>query len=219
VYVAPDEVILNVGVETFDADLARAKSENDAAGQRLVAAIRAMGVEEKHIQTAALAVTIQYKDQYHGAFQGIDGYFARRSYAITLKKTQDFEKLVTTALSNGANQIHGFEFRTTELRKYRDQARSMAIKAAREKAVALAGDLECRVGAPRSINESGGYGYFGGWNAMSQNAAQDMGGGMAGEGDTLPLGQIAVRANVQVSFDLIPGANPADAAAPPEQRP
>jgi uncharacterized protein YggE len=223
VYVAPDEVILNVGIETFDAQLERAKAQNDAAGQRLVSAVRELGVADKHVQTAQLEVAIHYKDR-GGPIAGIDGYFARRSYSITLKKPDDFEKLVSTAIANGANQIHGFQFRTTELRKHRDQARSMAIKAAKEKAMALAGELDCRTGAPRTINDSGGwygyYGWAGGNRFMSQNAIQDMGGGGGGTGgDVLPLGQIEVRASVQVSFDLIPGANHTGAAAPPDQRP
>ena len=43
----------------------------------------------------------------------------------------------SSAIEAGANKVQGLEFLTTELRKYRDQARSMAIKAAQEKAAAF----------------------------------------------------------------------------------
>jgi hypothetical protein len=208
VYVTPDEVILHVGVETFDAELDKAQALNDDASKRLVAAIKAMGVEEKHIQTADLQVEIRYK-HYDKPNIGLEGYIARRAYSVTLKKVKEFENLVSVCLKNGANRLQGFEYRTTELRKHRDEARKMAIKAAREKAVLLAGELECKVAAPRSINE-GSVGYYGYWprswgNAyMSQNAVQQVGGGEGGA-DTMPLGQIAIRASVSVAFDLTPG--------------
>src|SRR5687767_14780748 len=40
VYVKPDEVVLNFGVETFDTNLEKAKQQNDAASARLVKAVK-----------------------------------------------------------------------------------------------------------------------------------------------------------------------------------
>src|SRR5262249_22921725 len=143
--------------------LAKAKSDNDTESKDLLAAIKDLGIEEKNIQTDVLQVQIDYAPS--GPKNGIDGYYCRRAYAVTLKDTSKFEKLIDSALDNGANYLMGFEFRTTELRKYRDQARKMAIIAAKEKAVALAGELEMAVGSPRTINEGaiGYWGYTGGW--------------------------------------------------------
>lgn len=205
VYVVPDEVVVSFGVQTFDANLDKSKSTNDEQSARLLKAIKGLGVEEKHIQTATLSVSIHYKD-YNRATFGIEGYQCQRQYAVTLKDTKLFESLIDTGLKNGANQLMGFEFKTTELRKHRDSARKLAIKAAREKAIALAGDLEMKVGKPRQISESsGGYwgGYFGGnsFANASQNVMQVAPGGGEG-GETMPLGQISVRANVSVTFDM-----------------
>jgi uncharacterized protein YggE len=205
VYVTPDEVVLNVGVETFHAELDQASSLNDEASKRLVAAVKGMGVEEKHIQTADLQIEIRYK-AYDKPNLGVEGYIARRAYSLTLKKIKEFENLVAVCLKNGANRLQGFEYRTTELRKHRDEARKMAVKAAKEKAELLAGELGCKVAAPRTINE-GSVGYYGYWqrswgNAyMSQNAVQHVGGGEGG-GETMPLGQVAIRASVNVTFDM-----------------
>jgi len=80
----------------------------------------------------------------------------------------------------------------------------MAIAAAKEKAVALDGELYCKPGNPRTINENSGH--WGGnsfGNAM-QNVAQSA--PTSGEGNDdgpLPLGQFSVRANVSVTFDLL----------------
>ncbi len=202
VYVVPDEVVIGFGIETFDTNLDKAKSANDSASVKLLKAVRDLKVEEKHIQTDVLTVELRYQSSTHLL---IEGYVCRRSYSVTLKDPKMFEKLIDVVLKNGANQINGFEFRSTELRKHRDQARKMAIKAAKEKAADLSKELECGVGKPRTIGE--GYSYFGSYNrsSMGNNAQQvaQGGGEVAAEGEqTMPLGQIGIRASVSVTFDL-----------------
>ncbi len=212
VYVVPDEVVLRAGVEVFNMDLDKAKQLNDQQSAKLVSALKEMKIEEKDIQTAHLEIEIRYhrSDQ---PILGVEGYYARRAYSITLKDTKQFEKLVDVAIKNGANRLMGFEFKTSPLRKYRDEARKMAIKAAKEKAVALAGELGCKVGAPRTISENS-YGYSGYWGSswgwyggyrggMAQNSIQHVEGGGSG-GETMPLGELGVNATVSVSFDLLP---------------
>ena len=215
VYVVPDEIVVNFGVETWDGALAGAKAANDAASKKLLEAMRKLGVEDKHLQTSDLEVEIDYVDNGR-ASKGIEGYFARRVYSVTLKDTKKFEQAIDAALANGANRLMGFEYRTTQLRKHRDEARRMAIRAAREKADALARELECAIGKPRTIGE-GYYGSVGTWGSrwgggmnsynVAQNVAQSGGGGGGGEGEggeALPLGQVGVRAQITVTFDLSP---------------
>ena len=210
IYVVPDEVILYVGVESFDAQLDEAKTQNDQASAKLLKAIKQLGVEAKYIQSADMEVDIKYRDSVRPS-SGIEGYFARRMYSVTLKEVKEFEAAIDAALKNGANRLAGFEFRTTELRKHRDKARAMAIKAAKEKATALARELDCKIGSPRTINENsmGYYGWSGtrwGRNAymsQSQNTMQNIDSGGQDDGN-LPLGKIAVRAQVSTTFDLVP---------------
>ena len=210
IYVQPDEVIFNFGVETRDASLDEAESANDVIASKLVAAVRELGVEEKHIQTDQLQVDLVYRNHNHWE---IEGYEVTRSYCVRLKDTKKFPPLVKTVLKSGANRIDGFEFRTTELRKHRDKARELAMIAAKEKAEALASTLKCSVGEPRTIQESGGhFGYMGYMNrrgSISQNTMQSMPVEGGASNTQLPLGQIAVQGNVSVSFDLItPLADP-----------
>ena len=213
-YVVPDEAVVRLGIETFDASLDAATSANDNSGRRLVRAVRQMGVEEKGIQADHAEVEIVYPKD--GVAAGIAGYRIRRAYAITVKDLKSLDELITAALKSGANHLEGYELQTTDLRRHRDEARRRAIIAAREKAQALARELGCEIGPPRSIGE-GYYGWFGthgswsswgGWrssqNTMTQNVS--MAASDSGEPNALtPLGQIGVRAQVSVTFDLIPG--------------
>src|SRR3954470_2888152 len=109
VYVKPDEVVINLGVETWNKQLAKAKSANDSESKDLLAAIREMGVEDKPIQTDVMQVQIEYPSG--GPKNGIEGYYCRRAYTVTLKDTSKFEQFIDTVLNNGANNLMGFEFR------------------------------------------------------------------------------------------------------------
>lgn len=203
IYVVPDEAVVGFGVETFHKNLEEARGASDAAAARLVKAVKALGVEDKYIQNDRLMVEIVYKDNH--AYQGIEGYLTRRFYSVVLKDTKKLDALLDAVMKNGANQLGGVEFRTTELRKHRDEARKLAIKAAAEKAAMLASQLECKLGKPYTINE-GGEGYQvlqNAWANSAQNAEHAVGGGAEG-GETTPMGQISIRATVSVSFDLLP---------------
>jgi hypothetical protein len=121
-----------------------------------------------------------------------------------------FEDFLTSVLNTGVNYVQGIEFRTTELRKYRDEARALAIRAAREKADALAVELGQKAGKPQTIQEHqsswwSGYGaWWGGrWgNAMTQNTVQEYQGTPLGLDSSVAPGQISIRASVAVTFDL-----------------
>ncbi len=208
IYVVPDEVIVGLGIETFDASLAQSKTKNDAETATLLRAIQGLGIDPRHVQTDTIEVNLEYRDSSHPS-EGIEGYFVRRAFTVTLKNPKLLETTVTSALANGANRIMGLEFRTTELRKFRDQARRQAVAAAREKADLLAGEMAAAVGRPVAINE--GYGgstngsRWWGWNGGGANYVQNVvqAGGEAGpDGTTIPLGQIGVSATVSITFSL-----------------
>src|SRR4051812_31819261 len=119
VYVRPDEAVVGFGIESFGDTLDKAKQQNEEGSTRLLKAIKGLGIEDKHVQTDTVQIEIHYKEPAHPTL-GIEGYFARRAYSVTLKDIKQLEKLVDTALKNGANQLSGFEYRTSQLRKYRD---------------------------------------------------------------------------------------------------
>jgi uncharacterized protein YggE len=204
VYVVPNEVIVWLGVETREKTLVDAKAANARTSALLLRNIKDLGIEEKNIQTDVMHIGVEYDS--HASLR-IQGYTVSRSYSVKLTDPKMLEAVVETAMASGANRLSGIQFNTTELRKHRDEARKMAMVAAKEKAIELAGTLGCTVGAPRTIVETGG-GFTGSHRGgmYAQNVAQDAGGFDEG-GQTMPLGQIAVRASVSVTFDLVPGQN------------
>jgi hypothetical protein len=207
VKVVPDEVVLTLGVETVNKELLAAKSENDRRVKAIIKAASDAGVAAKDVQTDFIQIEPRYRDGYEQ--KDFIGYFVQKTVVVTLRDVSKFESLLTAVLQAGANYVHGIDFRTSALRKHRDEARALAIKAAKEKAAALAGDLGKRIGNPRSIQEGsmGSWSSYGGWwgrgygQAMTQNVIQSVQGGTSGSEAFAP-GTISVKASIGVTFEL-----------------
>jgi uncharacterized protein YggE len=209
VRVEPDEILVTFGIETRDKDILVAKRMNNDILQKALAAIQECGVSEQDIQTDHLSI----QEGYDGAHvpKNFIGYFVRNTLVVTLDEASEVEELVTQALVAGVNYLHGIEFRTTELRKYRDQARELALQAALEKAERMAAVLGQSVGSPVQISEGwspsmypsswSGWGYGRG-RGMSQNVIQNAEGGSGEITDTIALGKISIQASVRVTFEL-----------------
>lgn len=208
--VVPDEVVLTLGVENRNKDLKKAKQENDSIVQKIFKVALDSGIKEKYIQTDFFDIEPKYRD-YDWEEEKFIGYFVRKSIVLTLRDLSKFEDLLSKVLEAGANHVHGINFRTTELRKHKDKARSLAIKAAMEKAIALAKELNQEIGKPHNIDEnSTGWwsDYRSRWGSrwsrgLSQNVIQNVSSPDSFESDgTIALGQINIKANVTVSFEL-----------------
>jgi len=211
VNVRPDKIVISFGIETWDSDIMVAKKKNAEILKRAVAAIRKSGIPDKEIQTDHLSIEPRYKSDYRK--EDFIGYFVRNTFVVTLAETDKIEGLVTEVLEAGVNYIHGIDFQTTEFKKYREQARELALKSAKEKADKMAAVLGQTVGAPIQIieNYSGSpwwyYSSWSGWgygrgHGMSQNVAQNTQGGSGDISDATALGKISIRANVGVTFEL-----------------
>ena len=211
VKVAPDEIRLSVGVETRDQNLDVARQQNDERIVHALAFLKGAGMKDKDMQTDFISVVPDY--DYNSSHVKPVAYIVRKSVEIRVTAITNFEGIVTGLLTNGVNYIHGIDFRTSQLRKYRDQARELAIKAAKEKADAMASALGVKRGKVCNINVndwSGGWGWPGSnwgprWGAacQAQNVVQNLGdpaGAADSAGETFSVGQISVSATVNVSF-------------------
>ena len=211
VNVKPDKIIITFGIETWDAEITVAKQKNNTILKKAVTAIKECGVSEKEVQTDHLSIEPRWKSDYRK--EDFIGYFVRNTLVVTLADTGKIEDLVTRVLLAGVNYIHGVDFQTTEFKKYREQARELALKAAKEKAGKMAAVLGRSVGAPIQINENYGgspwwyYSSWWGWgggrsHAMSQTNVQVDRGSTGEITDTIALGKLTVKANVSVTFEL-----------------
>jgi uncharacterized protein YggE len=209
VKVQPDEIIITFGIETWNKDIMLAKQENNRIMKDAIAIIKNSGIEEKNIQTDYLSIEPRYDNSYEK--KDFIGYFVRNTFVVTLTEPDKVENLVTGVLQSGVNYIHNINFQTTEFKKYREQARELALLAAKEKAEKMAATLNQTIGDPIQINEGyGGYNWWSSWsswgygrtNMMTQNVVQNINTGTGEISETVALGKISIKANVSVTFEL-----------------
>ena len=206
VKVAPDEIYLKVGVETRDKQLDEARRLNDARVAQALAFLKTQAVEDKNIQTDFIGFEPVYDNDVSRTKPVV--YIARKSIEVKLTKFEGFDGLLAGLLSSGITTVHGIEFRTSQLRKYRDEARAMAIRAAREKADAMAAELGVKRGKAYNVNVNDYGGWTGpasGWGnrssgPTSQNIVQNAGGPSETGEESFAAGQISVSATVGVLF-------------------
>lgn len=204
--VVPDQVTLQLGVTSNDTTPDGVHAKNTAAIKRVTAAIKLLGVADKDISTDYYIIHPLYNN-YDSLT--ITGYRINNVVAVKLKDVSKVSTVLAAALESGANEVIDVDFQTTQLRRYRDEARAAAMKAAQEKAQALTSAVGTQVGCVLTIDENTGSSYYGGWwggrnQPQYQNVIQNAPSGDSTSLDDGPisLGQIAVKAEVSVRFSL-----------------
>jgi len=198
--VAPDEVTLILGMDSHDKDLSVAKATNDRSTKKLLSLVRDAGVDAKNIQTSALSMGPEYSEE---KIPKLFGYRVSQTVVLTLKDISKYEGLLTDALKAGVNRVDGINFAISDPKKYNDEARLKAIKAAREKATAMATELGQSVGKPWEVTEteydttalSANFGANFYKNAFMSKVAVQTESPIAG-------GEVTINALVRVSFQL-----------------
>lgn len=196
VNVAPDQVVLSLGVESRDKDLGIAKSQSDARVKKILALAHDAGVEPKDIETSTLQMGATYSEERVPRFLG---YEVSQTTTITLRDLSKYESLMIKLLEAGTNRVDGINFGVSETRKLRDQARSRAIRDAKEKAIAMAAELGQTVGKPWDISEENGWNSYG----LAANSSAPMTNRVTAQmSPTIAPGQVTIKASVKVSFQL-----------------
>jgi uncharacterized protein YggE len=198
VKVVPDRAVIELGVEKQDRSASVAKRTADAASRKLIAMLRSNAVDEKDIQTTFLSLQPQ---SYVRKGVRISYFVAGQTLTVTVRDLPKFDSLLEALIKAGGNKIDSIRYETSDLRKYRDQARDIAIKAAREKAEALAKALGQQTGKAQIIDEVPEYSYTS-LNFFANDSAGVAEKLRTRESATAP-GQQTISASVVVSFELM----------------
>lgn len=208
VNVTPDRALIQLGVQSNGATPRAVKSLNADAIQSVINTLKFLGVNAKDISTDRYIVKPVYEN-YNSLH--IKGYRIDNVVAVILRDVDKVSDVIVAALEAGANEVIDVELYTSELRKYRDQAREMAMQAAGEKAQDLAETAGASAGCVLNINENT-WSYYNGWwsrdnqNLWVQNAVQNVtpsaGLGIQAQEGPISLGQISIRAEVNATFSL-----------------
>jgi uncharacterized protein YggE len=209
VNVSPDRAMIQLGVQSNGVTTDEVERTNSTSIQKVIKTLQTQGIDAKDISTDVYVIEPVY-ESYDSLY--IKGYRINNMVAVTLRDVKKTSKVIAAALKAGANQVVNVEFYTSDLRRYRDQARELAMRAAKEKAQALAGAAGAEAGCALNITENS-WSYYNGWyygrsqNLWTQNTVQNATlsngeGTGSGTDEPISLGQISVKAEVTATFSL-----------------
>ncbi len=213
VMVAPDEAVFSLDVTKTDKDLQVAKRLNDEAVGKILELARRFSVEPKNVKTDYISVEMKYEtirdpkvrvydqDGDETSKKTFKGYQVSKTVIVRLTDISRFEEFFSEALKSGITGIDSVKFETSKLRENRDKAREMAMKAAREKASAMAGAVSQSIGKAIRIIEGVNANRDYSSNASNSNAFNTSG-TFSESVATFAPGAIKIEAQVTVSFAL-----------------
>jgi hypothetical protein len=204
IQVVPDVARISLRVSKDDKNLQVAKTQNDENVAKIIALTRRFQIDARDVKTDYISVKEKFNrvrqrdaDEYTNVFSG---YTVSKTIVVRLKDLSKFEEFFSEIVKIGVTEIGSVSFESSELRKHKDQARAMAMRAAREKAGALAKEIGQTVGKALSIEEKDIDGYRtpnANYSSNSYSVSGD-----ESDAETFAVGTITVRAQVEVSFLL-----------------
>jgi uncharacterized protein YggE len=137
VRVAPDRATVHVAVETRAETAAAAAAENARIQQRVIAAIRAVGVPNDRISTTQYNVLPDYRYEPNREARLV-GYRVTNTVVVELHELDRVGPVLDAALGAGANMITSLQFYASNTETARREAIARAVQTARGDAEAIA---------------------------------------------------------------------------------
>jgi len=188
----PDTARITSGVAT-EAPVARdAVSKNSEAMQKIIAGLKAGGIDEKDIQTTSFHIEPRYTRAREGEAPAIDGYRATNQVQVVVRNLDKLGEVLDRLASLGANEMAGLSFDVSQAEKLKDDARKEAVANAHRRAKLYADAAGVELGEVLTIDESG------------DNAPHPIFAGRALKADAVPIerGSETLEATVSVTWAL-----------------
>lgn len=213
--VSPDQVVFTFEVVTADKDLSAAKRTNDTRSAKTLTVAKSFPISPQDIQTGRLTISPQYTgDKDPRGARVLIGFEVIKRIFITLKDLEKIDILLAKVIDAGVNRVVDINIENSQLQKYQERVRAMAVKNAQTKAQAYAAQLGQTIGKAYVIREEGADSpsFDTGSGSGSGNGDGSGWGDPAGKIETptnpfisqvtFALGQIDVEEKVYVIFEL-----------------
>ena len=148
-----DEATVTLGVETQEETASEAVRVNAEKMNKVIEALKALGITEEQIRTVAYSVYPVY-DKYD--YNTVVGYRVINTIAVTITDMELIGEVIDTASENGANRIQGVSFglSSESQAKLKREAYLNALEDAEEKAKLIAEKLNLTITGVLYVSES-----------------------------------------------------------------
>lgn len=150
----PDLAIISAGVQTLRPTATAAIEENAERMERVRAALRRAGIEDKDIQTASINLNPEYRYVENQPPQ-LTGYRASNTLSVKFRDLKRTGAILDALVREGANQINGPSLTIDKPESAYDEARVKAVANGRARAELYARALGMRVVRLLSVSEGG----------------------------------------------------------------
>lgn len=134
---SPDIARVQVGVQTFNEELAAAVSANNEQAQAIIAALASAGVEKRDMRTANFTIAERRDYRVEGQNQVI-GYDVTNTVAVTMRDLERVGDILQAAINAGANSVYSLQFAIDDAESFKTQAREKAIQDSQTRAQTMA---------------------------------------------------------------------------------
>ena len=129
----------------------------------------------------------------------IIGYTAMQSITVKVRDVDSASEVRTGLATIGVTDISGPTFSIDDEDLFKDEARSLAIEDAKEKAKVLAEELGVKLGKVVSFSENSGAQYPMMYSAKAMMGEQSL---QDGRAPTLPKGENKITSNVSITYEI-----------------
>ena len=191
----PDVAIISAGVVTRAPTAAAAIAQNAARMERVLAALKAVGVAERDVQTSSISLNPDYRYENNQPPK-LTGYQASNQVSIRFRDIRNSGKILDALVAEGANQINGPSLTIDKPEAAMDEARVQALANGRARADLYARALGKRVVRLVAVSEGSGYS-----SPPMPMLERGMAVGQAADTKIVP-GEQAVQVNLTMVFEL-----------------
>ena len=151
----PDMAYVTLGVEARRPTLAAARTEVNAAIERVLALTRELKIDPKFVDSTRLQVQPDYRWDEKASQQVLLGYLVSRQVDVELRDLDRLGTLLEKSVSAGVNQVGGARLDSSRRKELEREALAQAVDDARLNADALARAAGARLGPVQGISSTG----------------------------------------------------------------
>lgn len=195
----PDFIEWTITITENHVNPVKAKELNDTKYEAVLKLAKDQKIKGDDQIAGLVSISKTYTRARPGEESTFKDYAVRRTVVLIQRDLDEFDEMLEKLAA--ARVEFGVEYGTTKLQALKREARLEAVKAARDKAQAMARELDQRISRPLRVVEQGADAGFDLRDAISNSVSVRRGGEQVG----IRRGAVSVRCSVRVEFLLIDG--------------
>jgi len=206
----PDIAMISFTVEEEGKEAKAVGEEVNKKMVKILDELESLDIDEKDIKTQSFNVQPKYEYRSNSKVEGYYppqnrvqvGVIVSQYVSVKVRETDNAGSVIAAVNNYDVKYLNGPSFQIDDIESVREEAKSLAIEDAKEKAKKLAKDLDARLGDLISYHENGG-GYPRPY--MVKTSSFDMGieeSAASSIDPVLPVGENTISANVTLIYEL-----------------